>query len=205
MKKNTKKIATLVLIAIIAVGSYFVAGTYARYASEVTGTSTATVASWEWEANSTSIDLTTAKTFTFNLFNTVKEADTTSPEEHVSTGKIAPGTGGTVRVVLANKSEVDATYSVGFEANAAGVPLEFSVDGTTWKSAANISQLNIAATDIAKVSGTANIDLKWRWAFGNSSDVTDDTNVADTALGIAAQGTPATPTVTATVTLLQKD
>ena len=210
MKKNTKKVATLLLVAVVAVGSYFVAGTYARYASEVTGTSQATVAKWEWEADGTSIDLSNTKTFTFNLFNSIKEADTTSTEEHVSASRIAPGTGGTVTVALANKSEVDATYAVEFEVEPAGVPLQFCVgtcaaDSTDWKDAANIAQLNVSATDINKENGTADINLKWRWAFGNSSDVTDATNVADTALGIAAQTTPAQPTVTAKVTLLQKD
>lgn len=205
MKKNTRKIFVLLLIAMVAVGTYFVAGTYARYASQVTGTSEATVAKWEWKADNVSIDLSSTKTFTFSLFDTVKEVDTTTAEEHVSSGVIAPGTGGTVTVVLANTSEVDATYAVAFSVVDAGVPLEFSVDGSTWKTAAQISQLNIAATDIAKVNGTANITLKWRWAFGSSADVTDATNIADTALGIAAQTTPVQPTVTATVTMLQKD
>lgn len=205
MKKNTRKIFVLLLIAMVAVGTYFVAGTYARYASQVTGTSEATVAKWEWKADNVSIDLSSTKTFTFSLFDTVKEVDTTTAEEHVSSGVIAPGTGGTVTVVLANTSEVDATYAVAFSVVDAGVPLEFSADGSTWKTAAQISQLNIAATDIAKVNGTANITLKWRWAFGSSADVTDATNIADTALGIAAQTTPVQPTVTATVTMLQKD
>ena len=204
-EKEHKKIFVLLLIAVVAVGTYFVAGTYARYASQVTGTSQATVAKWEWKANNVSIDLASNKTFTFSLFDTVKEADTTTNEEHVSSGVIAPGTGGTVTVALANTSEVDATYAVAFSADAYGVPLEFSTDGSTWKTASQISQLDIAATDISKVNGTANITLKWRWPFGSSADVTDSTNVADTALGIAAQNTPAQPTVTATVTMLQKD
>lgn len=204
MKKNTKKVFALLLIMVVAVGCYFVAGTYARYASQVTGTSQATVAKWEWKADNVSIDLASTKTFTFSLFDTVKEVDTTTTEEHVSSGVIAPGTGGTVTVALANTSEVDATYAVAFSVDADGVPLEFSTDGT-WKTATQISQLDIAATDIAKVNGTANITLKWRWAFGSSADVTDATNIADTALGIAAQSTPAQPTVTATVTMLQKD
>lgn len=71
-EKEHKKIFVLLLIAVVAVGTYFVAGTYARYASQVTGTSQATVAKWEWKANNVSIDLASTKTFTFSLFDTVK-------------------------------------------------------------------------------------------------------------------------------------
>ena len=82
--KNSKKIAVILVLMLVAVGAYFVSGTYAKYTSTVTGTGTGTVAKWEWTVGGNSIDLTTAKTFTFNLFDTINEADTTTAEDNVA-------------------------------------------------------------------------------------------------------------------------
>ena len=51
MKKNNRKIATLLLLAVVAIGSYFVAGTYAKYTSEIAGSDDASVAKWAWNIN----------------------------------------------------------------------------------------------------------------------------------------------------------
>ena len=71
MKKNKNKIATLLLLAIVAVGSYFVSGTYAKYTSEFSGSGSANVAKWSWTINNK--DFTTvasvSEEFTFNPFH----------------------------------------------------------------------------------------------------------------------------------------
>ena len=42
----------------VAVGSYFVASTYAKYTTDVAGSSTGTVAKWKWVINNSTIDST---------------------------------------------------------------------------------------------------------------------------------------------------
>ena len=66
----------------VAVGSYFVASTYAKYTTDVAGSSAGTVAKWKWVINNSTIDSTSAATngYTFNLFDTVKDSDLTSNE-----------------------------------------------------------------------------------------------------------------------------
>ena len=44
MKKNTKKICVVLLLAVVAIASYFVSGTYAKYTRALGGSDTATVA-----------------------------------------------------------------------------------------------------------------------------------------------------------------
>ena len=46
-----KKVLILAMIMLIVVGSYFVAGTYAKYTSNVSGESTASIAGWKWTIN----------------------------------------------------------------------------------------------------------------------------------------------------------
>ena len=210
MKKNTKKIATLLLVGLVAVGSYFVAGTYAKYTSTIAGSDTATVAKWAWEINGDTF--TTAASvssgYTFDLFDSILDTNGGSAETDVHTGLIAPGTKGQITLDITNNSEVNATYAVAFtETNASSVPIEYSLDGTTWTD--DISTLDIAATNIAMDGGTATQrTVYWRWAFvgtDSSNYTSTQTDVTDTALGFAANTSAPTVQVTATVTLTQVD
>lgn len=193
----------------VAVGSYFVASTYAKYTTDVAGSSAGTVAKWKWVINNSTIDSTSAATnvYTFNLFDTVKDSDLTSNETDVDTGKIAPGTGGSVDISIENQSEVNATYAIAFaETNANNIPIEYSVNGTNWVS--SVSSLNVAATNIAMKNGNATLKVYWRWAFtGDASTnyTSSQTDATDTSLGFAANTTAPTVQLTATVTVTQVD
>ena len=127
MKRNLKKISVVGLVALVAVGSYFIAGTYAKYTSSIAGSGNANVAKWKWTINSDVIDSTedAAAGYTFDLFSTLKDSDLTSSETDVSSGKIAPGTSGSFAIDITNNSEVNAKYSIAFtETNASSVPIE---------------------------------------------------------------------------------
>ena len=205
--KNVKKVATLLLIMIVAIGSYFVAKTYAKYTSEIAGTaSSATVAKWAWTIGSDDItsaaDVTNG--YTFDLFDTIKDSDLTSTETDVDTGLIAPGTSGSFDIELTNNSEVNAEYAIDFTVtNANSVPIEFSTDGSTWvTSLADVSatRIDMGETDTATVY--------WRWAFTGAESTnftSSQTDTTDTALGFAANTSAATVTVDATVTVTQID
>ncbi len=167
-------VATMaVVVALVSVGA--VSGTFAKYTSSKTATSSATVAKWAFKVNDKNI---AKEDFTWNLFGT--------------DAKIAPGSSGSLAISLENTSEVAAQYAIDFSiTNASSVPLQFSVDNSTWKS--SIDDIDVSATDIA-VSGTATVTVYWKWVTS--------TDAADTALGTAA--TAPTVTVSAAVTASQK-
>ena len=121
MKNNTKKLGVMLLLGVIAVGSYFVSGTYAKYTRALSGSDTATVAKFSVEAS----NLNKEQNATISLFDTVKEADLSAKEENVATGKIAPGTGGEFTTTLTNKSEVDvkAVVTLKETSNTSNVPI----------------------------------------------------------------------------------
>ncbi len=204
--KNAKMTIVAVLVALVAVTTYSVSGTYAKYTDTFEGsTDTARVAKWaiELEQNGTSAE----KTFDFDLFGSLKEADGTTAEGDVASSNtdkvIAPGTGGKVELDLFNKSEVNATYKVEYTVATNGVPIVFSVDGgTTWTTSLD----NVAATGINS-GGTDDIDIQWRWAFTGdlSANYTSQTDAADTALGTGEIANLPKVTVSAKVIVDQKD
>lgn len=198
-RKNGNKKWTVVLVAMCLVTACLIGGTMAKYVSGTTGTSTATVAKWSIDVNGREIAVSPETTVDFNLFTTVNEADTTTAEENVSDGKIAPGTGGSFQLVVKNKSEVDAKYSITLtETNASNVPIEYSLDKKTW--AGDTSAINTAQKDIAiaRESGTETVVVYWRWAF-------EGDDASDTALGIAARTAAPTVQIAAAINATQVD
>ena len=192
MKKNTKKLGVMLLLGVVAVGSYFVSGTYAKYTRALSGSDTATVAKFSVEATG----LNKEQNATISLFDTVKEADVTANEENVASDKIAPGTGGEFTTTLTNKSEVDvkAVITLKETSNTSNVPIEYSLDKTTWKKASELTK-EVNLDYVGKASATTNDDVTiyWRWAF-------EGTDTADTALGEATTAPTVETQVTATFT-----
>ena len=56
MKSNKQKAGIMALAVLAAVGSYFIAGTYAKYTSTISGSDSADVAKWSWTINNTNIN-----------------------------------------------------------------------------------------------------------------------------------------------------
>ena len=206
MKNRMMRIASVLLVAVL-LSTCVISGTYAKYASEYTGESTARVAKWAFTfAN----DVNDEKNeFTFDLFEyTDASVDVNGAEDRDKV--IAPGTTGSFALEITNASEVSAKYKVTLEAeNADNIPIEYSLVGgesaQDWTQ--DITQLNVfkdkqsneidnGFASIAYGETADTITVYWRWVFENSTD--DD----DTTLGEA--GT-ATVTVTATVNVEQVD
>lgn len=163
-----------------------ISGTLAKYTSSSNGSATATVAKWSVEVNGT--DIAKNDTVTFNLFDTVNEADTSTTESNVTAGKIAPGTGGSFELKIDNKSEVDAKYSIALtETNTSNVPIQYSTDKTIWTD--SLDTINTAQTDVelAKENGTKTVTVYWRWTFDSTTTGAhaNQTDATDTALGTA--------------------
>ena len=203
MKKNkTMRLASVLLIAVLMTTSV-ISGTFAKYTSDATITDAARVAKWSFTVKSATADdatdIATSETFEFEVFKTVSDTNVATAED----GKdaiIAPGTTGNLSVELENASEVNAKYTVSFTANEATVPLQWSATGKagTWKD--DITELNISEANI-NMDEKATVALYWKWAFVDD-DVVEQTDEADTQLGI---GGSAAPSVTITVAAEQVD
>ena len=200
---NNKNLARLAILTLCLtfVSTSLLGGTLAKYTSEVTATSTATVADWNITVNGDEITVDPTPTVTFDLFTTaVKEENGTTADTDVATGAtalIAPGTGGKFALEINNLSEVSAEYAIVLSnTNNGAIPIEYSVNGTDWKT--SITDLNTLLDGELKLGATTNETqtIYWKWAF-----VGDDAK--DTALGIADD--KATVTVTADITVTQLD
>lgn len=207
MKKNRlMRIAALLLVLTLAT-SCFVGGTFAKYTSTTEATDTARVALWKFTIDENGDEnVASTETFTFDLFNTVKEIGEDADDAEVKNTSdefaiIAPGTTGSFDVVLTNKSEVTAEYKYAFAVDAAGVPLEFSTNGTDgWTG--DIATLDKDTFTTINMDGTVTITLYWRWAFerGAGAAEIETNNDADTTLGLAGS---AKPKVTVTIDVQQ--
>ena len=139
-------------------------------------------------------------TIKFDLFNTIKEYNTTGDEAEVKAGKIAPGTGGSFTLAVTNDSEVKAEYGVTFEVeNDAAIPLEFNVNDGGWKSTLDA----VEDVAIAMEGGESSVVVSWRWAFERGENEGEKTtnNAADTLDGVQAP----TVAVSATIVVEQVD
>ena len=226
MKKNINKIVTLLLVAMVAVGSYCVAGTYAKYTTSLSGDDTAAVAKWAWDYNGTAIT-SNQNTIAFNLFDTIYDSNgtaTETAETDVVTSKIAPGTEGKFEFSIQNKSEVNAKYTLAVsETRGSGVTnanIEYSLNGSSWTSDL-AALLNVSEQTLAMNSQAVEKTIYWRWVYQvqdeNSNPATYTTqDSADTLIGFAAGGTDTAADttagvhvneikVTATVTFTQVD
>lgn len=155
----------------------FVGGTFAKYTSSATGTDSAAVAKWSIKVNTADI-ATAGGMFTFDLFNTVKDSDLSSNETDmnpVDGSIIAPGTSGKFDIVIKNESQVNATYSIDYTVeNDNNIPVQFSTDGTNWKT--NINDLDVSDVAI-NMSATETVTVYWKWDYyvGAAEDAIDTT------------------------------
>ena len=209
MKKNRTLRVSALLLALTLITTCFVGGTFAKYTSSTTGNDVATVAKWSFKVNGAEFATTSPQTLSFNLFDTINDTGDTDDETDVADTKIAPGTAGKFALTVKNDSEVNATYSVALtETNASNVPLQYSVDGTTWKdSIADVAMSAYTDKAIAMNGGTDTVTVYWRWVFeGGSVGHAGQTDGTDTALGIAAQeASVPSVQITANVTATQVD
>ena len=190
MKKNTKKICVMLLLAVVAIASYFVSGTYAKYTRALGGSDTATVAKFSVTAGT----LNKEQNAEIALFDTIKEEDTTSAETHVKENLIAPGTGGKFDITLTNASEVDvdAVITLKETANTSNVPIKYSLDGTNWKTADETTK-TVGLNYVGGTKTSDTITVYWKWVYAG-----DDS--ADTKLGEMETAPTVTTQVTATFT-----
>ena len=207
MKKNKMmRLASFLLVATLLTTS-MISGTFAKYVSTATGTDSARVAKWDIEVEGNKITANgSAQNVTFDLFKSVNDFGAGTDDAEVKNGKIiAPGTSGSFMIDIANKSEVDAKYTINLtESNPSNIPIQYSVDGTNWKdSVAELVMTDLTDVKIAMETGTDTKTIQWRWAYEGDTDAhVGQTDVTDTALGLA--GT-AEVTIAAEIIVVQVD
>ena len=142
MEKNKTMRMILITLLIAMIALVLVSGTYAKYTSSASGSDTARVAKWSFIVGGN--DIVAENTFTFDLFKTIKDTDGKDETDVVSANAdrvIAPGTSGSFDLVLENKSETSAKYSVTYTVtNTASIPVQFSVNET--------KTINLTATQV---------------------------------------------------------
>ena len=205
MKNKTLRLALLVLLLAVVTMSV-ISGTLAKYVESVTGTDTARVAKFEYTLSGMTGD---GDTKTLKLFDTV--SDTGILNNLAGDGKklVAPGSEGSIDVVLTNTSEVK--ISAGFtltETNTNKIPIVYKYNnayyssvipantevtlhdgGTTATVTGDLSALAAAVGNATPVNqnATSTISLGWAWAF--TGDGTTQTDSSDTTLGKAGSAT----------------
>ncbi|MBR7098443.1 MAG: hypothetical protein IKC59_03430 [Clostridia bacterium] len=186
----------LFLMVMCMAATCFLSGTVASYSTTADVDYTANIAKWSFTVNDK--DITTATDLVIDVTDTmtVTEYGDVNADLDVAAGLLAPGTQGSFVIALENTSNVAARYGIVFTVeNTAGIPLEFSTDGSTWKGSID----EIVASDATQLApnGTKDITVSWRWAFDNGNDT------KDTEIGVAAATTKLV--VKATITAAQAD
>ena len=208
-KSLTKLTAFVLLVTMIAL--IIISGTFAKYTSEYDGEGTAIVAKWDV----TVTDLAGreyAADETINLFDVsnvyelkdvtdftaagtndtdVADGDDTNGNKAI----VAPGTWGKVgfKVNIGATNDVTVRYGVDITALTTELPLQFSTDGTTWKTADEIKTAietkpyAIAEKTVqpraAESSNTVTLYWKWDYEVGSDADTIANNDKADTTLG----------------------
>ena len=138
MKKHNMMRVASALAVVTLLSKSVISGTLAKYTSEATSKAeSASVAKWAINAGSKNGTLQAISeagrdSFTFDLFNTVKDTATAcGNESDISANDgtiIAPGTWGYVDLVIENDSEVSAKYSIKLEKTSEDtVPLQYAM------------------------------------------------------------------------------
>lgn len=188
MKKNKMmRIASVLLVAVL-LSTCAISGTFAKYTSSTTATSTATVAKWDVKLENKAF----SDTITFNFAETWKDTRTSQDEVlNVTQNMLAPGTSGSFSLDVTNSSDVNAKFNMSFDfTSLAGIPLTFTytVGGDAYTPG------NFVAIGKGE---TKTVTVNWVWAF-------EGNDTTDTAAGEAAV-TNSTLDVGATVIVEQVD
>lgn len=163
--KKRKSLVLMTLLLLVGLTSGYVAGTYAKYTSEIEGNEgTAVVAKWNFDEENnadTTIVINLAKTY----------APATLVEN-----RIAPGTEGSFAITLTNATtETGVDYTISFE-KATGVPtnLKFYEDNT-YTTELDIASDTIEGSLKPKDATGNTVTIYWKWAYETTNGDTDDT------------------------------
>ncbi len=182
MKKNKMmRIASVLLVAVL-LSTCAISGTFAKYVSEGSVTTTATIAKWNIELQGDPITNDVA----FSLVDTTWANDNATVPNSVADKKIAPGTSGSGEIVLKNDSDVAARISANFTAT--GTPTGMTIT-YTYANSNGSDRGTVGNTPIAiGIGETVTITVAWVWAF-DDANANNDTNFAGEEITVSASFT----------------
>lgn len=185
-----KKITVLTsLLIAVAITSFSVCKTYAKFTEDFDATSSdANIA--KWDVTLLNEKDTDSNKYTFDLLENATNASLTAGE---NTKLLAPGSKGSFTIKVQNSSDVNATVSVELSNLTGNVPLKFSTKDGDY---GTLDELNTTLESNKEVinggGATEDITIYWAWAW-TEDDETD----------LASKDTYKTVTVDATVTVSQ--
>lgn len=149
-------------------------GTMARYVTEVTGSATATVASWSFKANEND-----------TTFNAIDLSSTAYTKETLKENVIAPGTSGEFTISIdGTGSDVGIAYDVDIKtANGTTLPddLKFATKKITAQDKGDTLGSLTMPTGTINYTDAANgmkkdITIYWAWDFGENDTTSSNDN-----------------------------
>ena len=181
------KIASCLMMACLLT-TCVISGTFAKFTSQASGSTTVKVATWEFTLNGTK----QSEEFAINLGATVDTVDGNTDNE-VDLGDdlnvIAPGTKGSFSIELVNNSQVSASYAVSFAyEDASNAPANLKFCATENGTYSTLADLGTALDGTLKYKNDANNDdqttitVYWKWEFTD----TDETSYAGNEIVINA-------------------
>ena len=207
MKKNHAARLGALALALTLVSTCLMGGTLAKYTTTATGTATATVAKWVFNANNAAAD--TKKFENINLGDTLNYKVT-----DIKTGVIAPGTEGKFDIELnGTGSKVGIDYTI--EITKAAITMQnkelpsnlvFSTkeikEGNTGNSLDKLSSesgsLLSGTIDYKDSKMEKTITIYWKWPYATSTEGADikdtnDSGIENITLDITVTGTQVVP------------
>lgn len=207
MKKNHAARLGALALSLTLVSTCLMGGTLAKYTTTVTGTATATVAKWVFNANNAAAD--TKKFENINLGDTLNYKVT-----DIKTGVIAPGTEGKFDIELnGTGSKVGIDYTI--EITKAAITMQnkelpsnlvFSTkeikEGNTGNSLDKLSSesgsLLSGTIDYKDSKMEKTITIYWKWPYATSTEGADikdtnDSGIENITLDITVTGTQVVP------------
>ena len=183
--KKRKSLVLIALLLLVGLTSGYVASTYAKYTSTITGSKgTATVAKWAFDTENTS------KTYEIKYLETYDKSTLVN-------GKIAPGTKGSFDIALSNKtSDVGVKFEIAL-GTATNKPtnLKFCKDAAcTQELTPGTGKITGKIAQGEELKDTTAVKVYWAWEY-STSDANDET---DTTEGKAAQDVTLNLTITGT-------
>jgi len=186
--KRKGLIGRLAVVAVVLslITMSLTAGTLAKYASETSGTATATVAKWAIKfTDGGATEYTDTNKIALNLKDTQKVTDKLVADE-----RIAPGTTGSFAMAVdGTGTEVAFTYTIELDMSSlTGVPLAFydgDPDNGGSKITLSSNKITLTGNVMADGTGTAASEtIYWKWDSTGIGTGTEDER--DTALGETA-------------------
>ena len=192
-KKKRNAVLLLVLLLLVAISASYIAGTYAKYTSEIKDNNgTATVAKWAFDTDNTT------QTLTINL-------DETYDPTTLVAERIAPGTQGSFEIALVNtNTETGVNWTLALKSiTDKPTNLKFYKDSS-------YSTELVPGTDTitgqlkAKDSTGLSVPIYWKWAYetdaiatNDPKDTTDGKAAKTLTIGVDITGVQVPPSTTA--------